>query len=276
MPRSIDVAAGLGEQRREHRPVALADLAGLQRRTVVDQLVAGRQHGDRRPRDTPATVARVDAGEHAGDRRVARPCRRGTARRRLRRRRRRDARRRPAATATRQADPVGRRPSLGVLDHHDRVGAGRHRRAGHDADRLARRRRRDRRRRPAATSPTTASSTGASATSTARTAYPSTAVLANGGTSSPATTSAASTSPMAARRSTSTGDEWRASGRAPAPGPPRAAITPRTVPSATAPGRIGSTQGAGLSWRVSPHSERSPPTATRPAGSGGTTTATRP
>ena len=150
----VDDAAGLGEQRGEHRGVALADLPRPQRRPVGDQLVAGRQHGDPGRRDgrsrrralmlasTPATagettVPAVNTGRRRG------------------RRRRRPGRTRPARAARDEADPAAV-DALAVLDHRHRVGAVRQRRAGHDPHRLAGRRRPPANgSAPAATSPTT-------------------------------------------------------------------------------------------------------------------------
>ena len=130
------LAAGLAHHAEQHRLVALADLTRLQRGTVVDELVAGGQHGHPGPPhhlDAP----RADRGEHSrhgrGDQ-VAGP-------EQLR------------AGADVVAHPTNRRPRLdgssdpdaspaveplGVLHHHRGVGAGGHRCAGHDPDRLAR------------------------------------------------------------------------------------------------------------------------------------------
>ena len=123
-PRSIDDAPGLGEQRREHRQVALADLPRPQRRAVGHQLVAGGQHGRHAPpgcavtvaalmlASTPATAGVDDGagGEHHGRRRA--------------RRRRPGARRRPRVGTDAHPDACAAVEALGVLDHHDRVGAG--------------------------------------------------------------------------------------------------------------------------------------------------------
>ncbi len=103
----------------------------------VDQLVAGRQHADPRPR----------VGQRPRRRRAT-PARRGgraSPRRRRRTPRSPGCRSSPAArtwvpgstaTSTRTARPPS--SALGPLDHHDRVGAVGQRRAGHDAHRLAR------------------------------------------------------------------------------------------------------------------------------------------
>ena len=65
------LAARRGDQPEQHRLVALADLAGPQRRAVVDQLVAGRQHRHPRPPGDDHRRRGVDAGEHAGHRGVS-------------------------------------------------------------------------------------------------------------------------------------------------------------------------------------------------------------
>ena len=136
--------------------------------------------GARAPRPRRCWPAR-----RGGRRRAPRPAR--TPRRRRARRRRPAAPPRPTGTAASMADPRAVVEPARALDHHDGVGAGGHRRAGHDPHRLARperpiggmpgrhlgdHRQLDRR---AGVAP---------ATSAARTAKPSIAVLANGGTSS--------------------------------------------------------------------------------------------
>ena len=57
-PEVDNVAPGLGEQGGEHRLVALANLSDRQRRTVVDQFVTGRQHGN------PCASVHLDAAQH--------------------------------------------------------------------------------------------------------------------------------------------------------------------------------------------------------------------
>ena len=143
MPRSIDVAPGLGEQRGEHR--ARCSRGSARARSGEPSSTSSS------PVDSTATVARgwtvtvraLTLASTAGDGRADHGAGReqqvagldvvaGGAHRRARLARPRDSRTRSAV------EP------LAVLDHHDRVGAGRHRRAGHDPDRLARRRRRGR------------------------------------------------------------------------------------------------------------------------------------
>ncbi len=128
------LGSGVGDETEQHRQVALADLAGAEIRAVGDELVAGGEHGDAGP-PGDGDGAGVDAGQHAGDR--GRHHRAWTEQRR------------PGgdvvagathgrADADGGADPhpVPTVEPLGVLHHHDRVGASRHRRAGHDPDRL--------------------------------------------------------------------------------------------------------------------------------------------
>ena len=103
----------------------------------LDELVAGREHADARPR------VRAHVGGRRGS--PARRCgaavehrpRARTPRRRPRGRRRRGARGRPGSTSRVTLDAVVA-VARGALDHHDRVGAVGHRGAGHDPDRLPR------------------------------------------------------------------------------------------------------------------------------------------
>ena len=123
----------------QHGAVALANLARLQRRSVVDQLVAGTQHRDPNS-GNHRHHGRVHAGQHTrnsggdeGARRVQRrtcthvvanPAHRNTSRGRHTNANAHGA----IHTAVTQ--------QLGVLHHHDRIGPRRHRRAGHDANGL--------------------------------------------------------------------------------------------------------------------------------------------
>ena len=155
--------ARLADQRQQRRPVGVADLAGRERRGVVDQLVAGGDHARPAAAGTDREPARRRPRPARRGGRAAAPCRaastsspgcdvaRPPAARCCARRRLGSSIRRTVAS------PVA--PS-GALDHHHGVGARGHRRAGHDAHRLARADRRGRRPRPAATVPTTASATG--------------------------------------------------------------------------------------------------------------------
>ncbi len=200
-------AAGLGDGADEHRLVALPDLAGPQRPAVGDQLVAGREHGDPGP-GVDEDRSMVDARQHAEHRRahdraggeqqvaaddVVADVAEGVAR--------------PNGAIDADHDAIV--DPLGVLHHDDGVGAIRHRRTGHDADRLAAAERhvgggagRDRRRRRAARP-------GRRVVSSARTAYPSTALFSNGGTSSSACRSSAVTQPSESTSERVTGGNGR-------------------------------------------------------------------
>ena len=82
-PRSTASHPAAATRPSEHRPVALADLPGLQRATVVDQLVAGAQHGHAHARCTDTTTAALTlastAGDGRGDDRAGRVQRRADA-----------------------------------------------------------------------------------------------------------------------------------------------------------------------------------------------------
>ena len=113
-----------------------------------------------RGRGYAGTVADAEAREHAEVRRAEHACPARTPRRRPRGRRRRARTWSPARRRVRDEHAVVA-VALGALDHHDRVGAVGHRRAGHDADRLAGADRRPSARARPASSPTTRSRTGA-------------------------------------------------------------------------------------------------------------------
>ena len=126
------LAAELLAQREEHRPVGVADTARLQR-AALDQLVARRDHTDARARVTRHLVD-VEARENA----------------QVRGRQQHAAREDELAglhITTGEPHVLARLRHLDddvvavdarPLDHHDGVGAFGHRRARHDANRLAR------------------------------------------------------------------------------------------------------------------------------------------
>ena len=199
-------AAGLSDGADEHRLVALPDLAGPQRPSVGDQLVAGREHGDPGP-GMDEDRSMVDARQHAEHRRahdraggeqqiaaddvvadvaegVARPN--GAI----------DADHAPSSirsvssTMTTASAPSGIGAPVMMRIASPRP-------TGTSAAA------------PAATVATTGSSTGASVVSSARTAYPSTALFTNGGTSSSACRSSAVTQPSASTSGRVTGGNGR-------------------------------------------------------------------
>ena len=160
MPRSTGSQPALGEQREQHRPVRVADLARRER-ARLDELVAGRQHADARPRIRTHLGARRGSRARRGARASSTVPGSNTTLAGLDVAARAAGRGRRARGRRRSTTPSS--PSrVGALDHDDRVGAVGHRRAGHDADRLARRRPATVGACPAGSSPTTRSRTGAS------------------------------------------------------------------------------------------------------------------
>lgn len=135
------VASGIAHGTQQHRAIALADLAGLQWRAVVDQFVAGGEHSHSRPwhhRDD----GRIDAGQHTGhcrgDERAGRVQRR-TGPHVVAHATHGDAdRHRPPHPHSHATVDSAVTEQLGVLHHHDGIGARRHRGTGHDANRLTR------------------------------------------------------------------------------------------------------------------------------------------
>ena len=137
MPRSTGSQPASASTREQHRTVRVADLARRER-PGLDQLVAGREHADPRPRVAPAprSTSRLASTPRCAGVSTVPGLEHPLARLEV-------AARGPhvVAGARGRDDRDPSSPSaFGALDHHDRVGAVGHRRAGHDADRLARRR----------------------------------------------------------------------------------------------------------------------------------------
>ena len=178
------LAAGLGDQRRAAWSCCSRGSgpgAAASRRRPVRRRSTARRHA---PGDTTRTSPGVDAGEHAGDGRADDGARRRTAAVPARTSSptpRTDA---PAATdrCDQHTSPPSRRSVSSTIT--DGVGTGRHRRAGHDADRLAGTDDPIGRRTGGDLGDHAQLDRGHRPRRAARTAYPSTAVLANGGTSS--------------------------------------------------------------------------------------------
>ena len=130
------LAAGLRQQRQERAAVGVADLPRRQRGGALDQLVPGRHHADTGPRvgdhlDDPergqhAEVGRAEDRPGRDDDVAGAYVVAGGA----------DVVTRTGAGAQLDGGAVGREAA--VLHHHQRVGAGRQRRPGHDPYGLAR------------------------------------------------------------------------------------------------------------------------------------------